>query len=303
MLTTILEAVGHTPLLHLSHLDAGLPGNVWIKLENRNPGGSIKDRVAFHLLRCALCDGSVQPGGTVIEATSGNMGIGIALAARALGLKAVLTMPSSMSVERRKLIAAFGAEVLLSPAEKGMNGAIELSQQVAAERNGFIVGQFTNPRAIEAHYTTTGPEIFEDMGQKANCLVAGVGSGSSISGTGRFLKERIPGFKVVAVEPALSPVISGGKPGLHPIQGIGAGFIPSILDVKLLDEVILADGDDAMDTARRLMSIEGVSAGITSGANVSAALAIAARPEMQDKNIITFACDTSERYMSTALYA
>lgn len=302
MLDNVLDAVGNTPLLHLAGLDAGLPGKVYVKLENRNPGGSIKDRVALHLLRSALCDGSVAPGGTVLEATSGNMGIGIALAARAMGLKAVLCMPETMSVERRKLMQGFGAEVVLTPGNEGMKGAIEASKRLAAERGGYIVGQFTNPRAVEAHYTTTGPEIYAQTGGRVDCLVAGVGSGSSLSGTGRFLKERVKGFRVVAVEPALSPVLSGGKPGPHPIQGIGAGFVPDILDVKLLDEILTMEGDEAMAMARRLMGECGVSCGITSGCNVAAALKLAARPEMEGRRIVTFICDTGERYLSTALF-
>lgn len=302
MYDNILQAVGNTPILRLAHLDKGLPGSVWIKLENRNPGGSIKDRVARHLIRSALCDGSVKPGGTVVEATSGNMGIGIALVSRAMGLKAVLTMPESMSIERRKLIAAFGAEVVLTPAAKGMSGAVAESKKIAQERGGFIVGQFTNPRALEAHYTTTGPEILEATGGRIDVLLAGVGSGSSLCGAGRFLKERIPGVRLIAVEPALSPVLSGGKSGSHPIQGIGAGFIPEIVDVRLFDEILTVEGDEAIATARRLLAVEGVSAGISTGANVCMALKVAARPEMEGRRIVTFACDTGERYLSTALF-
>lgn len=303
MLNSVLEGVGNTPLLHLAALDADLPGNVFVKLESRNPGGSIKDRVALHLIRCALCDGTLKPGSTVLEATSGNMGIGIALAARAMGLKAVLTMSETMSVERRKLIAGFGAEVVLTPGAKGMKGSLDTAYELAKERGGMVLGQFTNLRAREAHYISTGPEIYRQLDGQADVLVAGVGSGSSLSGTGRFLKERIKGFRVVAVEPSASPVISGGKAGPHAIQGIGAGFIPDTLDVNLLDEVMTMDNDDAIGMAKKLISEQGVLCGISSGCNVAAALRIAARPEMKGKNIVTFICDTGERYLSTALYA
>ena len=302
MYDSILQAIGNTPLLRLSHLDKGLPGRVWVKLENRNPGGSIKDRVALHLLRSALATGKVKPGGVVCEGTSGNMGIGISLVARALGLKPVIAMPESMSIERRKIMQAFGAELILTPGPAGMAGAVAAAEQVVAERGGYLVGQFTNPLALEAHYTTTGPEIYEATGGRAAVLLAGVGSGSSLCGAGRYLKERIPGFRMIAVEPALSPVLSGGKPASHPIQGIGANFIPAIVDLSLIDEILQADGDEAMDFARRMITIEGVSCGISSGSNVAMALKVAARPESEGKDIITFVTDTGERYLSTALF-
>ena len=301
MITSALQAIGNTPLLRLG-LSEGLPGTVWLKLENKNPGGSIKDRVALYLLEKALASGDVTPGGTVVEATSGNMGIGLALVAALRGLKCVLTMPESMSVERRNLLKALGAELVLTPAAEGMTGAVARSKEIATERGGYIPGQFTNPLAVEAHYTTTGPEIFEACKGKMDVLVAGVGSGSSLTGTGRYLKEHIPGFRVVAMEPAASPVISGGKGAPHPIQGIGAGFIPEILDRDLLDEVVTVEGDNAMTMARRLMREEGVLAGISTGANVHAALGLAAREEMRGKHIVTFACDSGERYMSTPLF-
>lgn len=300
MLTHILQAIGNTPLLRLD-LSAELPGTVWLKLENRNPGGSIKDRVAFHLINDALAEGLVEPGGLLVEATSGNMGIGMALVAAVRGLRCLLTMPDSMSVERRALLAALGAEVVLTPAAQGMAGARAAAERMAAEQNGYILGQFTNPQAVQAHYKTTGPEIYKDSVGKMDVLVAGVGSGSSLTGVGRFLKERIPGFKVIAVEPEASPVLSGGTPGPHPIQGIGAGFVPDILDRSLVDEIVRMDGTASLETARLLMR-HGVVAGISTGANVRAALDVAARPDMRDKNIVTFACDTGERYMSTALF-
>lgn len=300
MLTNILQAIGNTPMLRLD-LSKDMPGTVWLKLENRNPGGSIKDRVAFHLIENALQWGELEPGGLVVEATSGNMGIGIALVSAVRGLRCVLAMPESMSLERRNLLRGLGAELVLTPAARGMTGAVEEARCIAEEQGGFIPGQFTNPEAVQAHYKTTGPEIYSDSVGKMDVLVAGVGSGSSITGVGRFLKERIPGFRVIAVEPAASPVISGGAASPHLIQGIGAGFIPAILDRSLLDEILLADGEEALDTARLLMR-QGIVAGISTGANVRAALQVAARQEMAGKNIVTFACDTGERYMSTRLF-
>ena len=299
MLTNILQSIGRTPLLRLNALGADLPGTVWLKLENRNPGGSIKDRVAFHVIDKTMEWGDIEAGGTIVEATSGNLGIGIALVAAVRGLHCVLTMPDSMSVERRNLLHALGAELVLTPAAEGMKGAIKVAEKLAEERNGLLFGQFSNPLAVEAHYLTTGPEILADSVGHMDVLVAGVGSGSSITGTGRFLKENIPGFKVMAVEPAESPVLSGGQAGQHGIQGIGANFVPSILDRSLLDEIIQVP---TAATARRLMRLQGVCAGISTGANVLAALSVAARPEMQGKNIVTFACDTGERYMSTPLF-
>lgn len=302
MLTNILQSIGRTPLLRLNALGADLPGTVWLKLENRNPGGSIKDRVAFHVIDKTMEWGDIEAGGTIVEATSGNLGIGIALVAAVRGLHCVLTMPDSMSVERRNLLHALGAELVLTPAAEGMKGAIKVAEKLAEERNGLLFGQFSNPLAVEAHYLTTGPEILADSVGHMDVLVAGVGSGSSITGTGRFLKENIPGFKVMAVEPAESPVLSGGQAGQHGIQGIGANFVPSILDRSLLDEIIQVPTAEAMAMARRLMRLQGVCAGISTGANVLAALSVAARPEMQGKNIVTFACDTGERYMSTPLF-
>ena len=300
MLTNILQSIGRTPLLRLNALGADLPGTVWLKLENRNPGGSIKDRVAFHVIDKTMERGDIEAGGTIVEATSGNLGIALVAAVR--GLHCVLTMPDSMSVERRNLLHALGAELVLTPAAEGMKGAIKVAEKLAEERNGLLFGQFSNPLAVEAHYLTTGPEILADSVGHMDVLVAGVGSGSSITGTGRFLKENIPGFKVMAVEPAESPVLSGGQAGQHGIQGIGANFVPSILDRSLLDEIIQVPTAEAMATARRLMRLQGVCAGISTGANVLAALSVAARPEMQGKNIVTFACDTGERYMSTPLF-
>ena len=255
--------------------------------------------MAFHVIDKTMEWGDIEAGGTIVEATSGNLGIGIALVAAVRGLHCVLTMPDSMSVERRNLLHALGAELVLTPAAEGMKGAIRVAEALAEERNGLLFGQFSNPLAVEAHYLTTGPEILADSVGHVDVLVAG---GSSITGTGRFLKENIPGFKVMAVEPAESPVLSGGQAGQHGIQGIGANFVPAILDRGLLDEIIQVPTAEAMTTARRLMRLQGVCAGISTGANVLAALSVAARPEMRGKNIVTFACDTGERYMSTPLF-
>lgn len=302
MKTSILQTIGRTPLLRLK-LSQELPGTVWLKLENRNPGGSIKDRVAFHCVERALVRGDVRPGGLVVEATSGNMGIGLALVCAMRGLKCALTMPESMSRERRALLRGYGAELTLTPAAGGMTAAVKAARDLAAARGGWLVNQFGNRDAVAVHYETTGPEIWHDSAGRMDVLVAGVGSGSSLTGAGRYLKESIAGFRVMAVEPAASPVLSGGAPGPHAIQGIGAGFVPDILDRSLIDEVLLADADEAVATARRLMATDGVCAGISTGANVAAALAVAARPEMAGKNIVTFACDTGERYLSTPLFA
>ncbi len=303
MLTSILDAIGNTPLLELKNSGKGLPGTVLLKLENRNPGGSIKDRVAAHLLKEALKDGSLEPGGTIIEATSGNMGIGLALAARALGLKCLLTMPESMSIERRKLLAAFGAELVLTPAAEGMKGAVDRAAALAAEGKGLLIGQFANPKTPDAHYLYTGPEIFTQTDGRVDYVVSGVGSGSTIMGCGRYLKEKKPAVRLIAVEPAESCVISGGTPAPHGIQGIGAGFIPAIFDPAFMDEVHTVSTQQAIETARSLLRSEGVNAGITTGANVAVALAIASRKEAEGKLIVTFACDTGERYLSTALFA
>jgi cysteine synthase A len=241
-------------------------------------------------------------GGTVVEATSGNMGIGLALVAALRGLKCVLTMPDSMSVERRSLLKALGAELVLTPAAGGMSAAVAESKKIAAERGGWIPGQFTNPLAVQAHYENTGPEIYKDCGGRMDAIVSAVGSGSTLMGAGRYLKEHIPGFRMIAVEPKDSPVLSGGRPGAHVIQGIGAGFVPAIVDASLIDEILTADGEAAFSMARRLMKSDGVVAGISTGANVMAALEVAGREEMRGKNVVTFACDTGERYMSTALF-
>lgn len=301
MSKALLSSIGHTPLVALK-MSEGLPARVLVKLENRNPGGSIKDRVAVYLLEQAMHHGQLKPGCPVVEATSGNMGIGLALVCAVYGIPCILTMPESMSLERRRLLQGLGAELVLTPKEGGMKACVQRSQAIAAERHGYIPGQFTNPLAVEAHYTSTGPEIDEACQGCVDMLIAGVGSGSSLSGTGRFLKERTQ-CQVVAVEPEKSCVLSGGKAGLHGIQGIGAGFVPEVLDRGLLDDIVLMADDEAIGMARRLMREEGILAGISSGANVAAAMRMAKREEMRGKTIVTFICDCGERYLSTALFS
>lgn len=303
MLTTLLQSIGRTPLLRLSRLSAGLPGILLLKLENQNPGGSIKDRAAFYILDRAMQRGELAAGGTVVEATSGNMGIGLALVCAVRGLRCVLTMPESMSMERRSLLAALGAELALTPAEGGMAAAVAKAESIAEERKAFQPRQFANADAIEAHYATTGPEILHDNNGVIDALVAGVGSGATLSGTGLYLKGLLPDCRVIAVEPAESPVLSGGAPGRHGIQGIGAGFVPRNLKRELVDEIMTVTTEEAYAAARRLMAAEGVCAGISTGANIAASLRLAARPEMEGRHIVTFACDTGERYMSTGLFS
>ena len=302
MFSSILDAIGNTPLLKLSKTGGGTHATILLKLENRNPGGSVKDRVAVHLLREALKDGKIAPGDAVIEGTSGNMGIGLALAAKSLGLRCLLAMPESMSLERRKLLKALGAELVLTPARDGMKAAVATAEKMAAEGKGLLIGQFVNPKAPDAHYQTTGPEIWTETQGRVDLFVSGVGSGSTLMGVGRYLREHNKSVRLVAVEPEESPVLSGGAPAPHGIQGIGAGFVPGIYDAAIVDEIFRVTAPKAMETSRRLFLEEGVSCGISTGANVAAALEIAKRPENAGKTIVTLACDTGERYLSTALF-
>lgn len=302
MLASILQSIGRTPLLRLN-LSRDLPGTVWLKLENCNPGGSVKDRTAFNCIQRAQTRGDLKKGGSMVAPTSGNMGIGMAMLAAAKGFGCILTMPESMSRERRQLLRGYGAELFLTPAAEGMAGAVREARRIAKERGAWLLDQFSNKDMVSAHYETTGPEIFYDSSGKMDVLVAGVGTGATLTGTGLYLKESIPGFRVIAVEPEDSPVLSGGQPGSHVIQGIGAGFVPDLLDRSLLDEIILANGREAIDMARKLMSTDAVCAGISTGANVAAALAVARRPEMEGADIVTFACDTGERYLSMNLFS
>lgn len=308
---TVDETIGSTPLVRLNALSAGLAATVAVKLESRNPGGSVKDRVGLAMIDDAEARGLIERGRSIlIEPTSGNTGIALAMIGAARGYRVILTMPDSMSVERRKLLAAFGAELVLTPRADGMRGAVEAADRLAAEtEGGFVARQFDNPANPATHYATTGPEIAEALGQDAlGAVVAGVGTGGTITGVGRFVRDRYPNALVVAVEPAESPIITqklAGQeitPGPHGIQGIGANFIPTVLDLSVLSEVQLVDTPEAIATARSLAAREGLFVGISSGANVAAALRLAARPELAGTMIVTFAPSTGERYLSTPLW-
>ncbi len=299
----MLDLIGSTPLVFLNKLSAELPGRVVAKLENRNPCFSVKDRIGLNMIRRAEEDGQLKPGATIIEPTSGNTGIGLAFVCAVRGYKLVLTMPESMSLERRTLLKGAGAEVVLTPAAQGMKGAIEKAHALVESTPGaFMPSQFTNPANPEIHRLTTGPEIWNDTDGKVATFVAGVGTGGTVSGVGAALKEYNKSIHVVAVEPAASPVLSGGQAGPHPIQGIGAGFIPDVLDRSVIDEVLTVEGKDAITTAQQLFQQEGILCGISSGANAYAALQVAARSEMKDKLIVFIVCDTGERYLSTDLF-
>lgn len=307
MYTSIDQLIGHTPLLELSHIEKaeGLRARVLAKLESFNPGGSAKDRIARAMLDAAEEAGVLTPGeGTVIEPTSGNTGIGLAMVAAARGYRAVIVMPDTMSIERRRLVAAYGAEVVLTPGAKGMAGAIERANELARSiPQSIVAGQFDNPANPNAHRTTTGPEIWEDTDGNVDILVAGVGTGGTITGAGSYLKEKNPALKVVAVEPQASPVLSGGTAGPHKIQGIGAGFVPQVLDTAIYDEIVTVSAEDAFATGRMLGAREGVLAGISSGAALWAALEEAKKPENEGKTIVVMLVDTGERYLSTDLFA
>ena len=303
--TSVEQLIGGTPLLELCRTEQALElgARLLVKLEKCSPGGSVKDRIALQMIHDAEEQGLLKAGATIIEATSGSTGIGLACIGAARGYRTIIVMPDSMSVERQRLMRAYGAEVVLTPGAEGMAGSVRKAEELARTIPGsFIPAQFDNPSNPAAHLATTGPEIWEDTGGAVDIFVAGVGTGGTITGAGRYLKSKKPGLRVVAVEPEASPLLSGGKAGPHPLQGIGANFVPSILDRSLLDEIIQVPTAEAMATARRLMRLQGVCAGISTGANVLAALSVAARPEMQGKNIVTFACDTGERYMSTPLF-
>ena len=302
---SIDELIGKTPLLELTHLEElfSLKGRIFAKLEFLNPGGSIKDRAAKNMLDDAEEKGILKKGSVIIEPTSGNTGIGLALVGTARGYRCLIVMPDSMSVERIKMMEALGAEVVLTDGAKGMAGAIEKANELAQTiPDSFIAGQFENPANAEAHMKTTGPEIFEDTDGKVDFLVSAIGTGGTITGTGRYLKEKLPFIKVVGVEPQSSPVLSKGISGKHAIQGIGAGFVPQVLDTEIYDEIICVSDDEAFETGRLMAQKEGVLCGISSGAAVYAALKLARREENTGKNIVVILPDTSGRYMSTALF-
>ncbi len=306
--TSIDQLIGKTPLIELTHLEAelGLRSRVLAKLESKNPGGSAKDRIALSMIEAAERDGRLRPheGYTIIEPTSGNTGVGLSMIAAARGYRAVIVMPETMSEERRRLMRAYGAELVLTPGAEGMAGAIHRAEKLAATTpKSIIAGQFENPANPAAHYATTGPEIWADTEGTVDVLVAGVGTGGTITGVGCYLKEQKPDVRVIAVEPDTSPVLEGGTAGPHKIQGIGAGFVPEALDTSVYDEIIPVAAEDAFATGRTLGRTEGILAGISSGAALWAALEVARRPEMAGKTIVVVLVDTGERYLSTELFA
>ena len=298
----ILELIGGTPILKINKLNK-TKANIYVKLESFNPYSSAKDRVGKAMIEKAERDGLLKPGGVIIEPTSGNTGIALAGAASVKGYRLILTMPETMSVERRMLLAALGAEIVLTEGAKGMSGAVAKAEELLKSTpNAFMPQQFKNNANSQIHYETTAREIYDDMDGKIDCFVSAVGTGGTITGVGRYLKEKINGVKVVAVEPALSPVLSGGKPAPHKIQGIGAGFVPEVLDVSLLNEIIRVPDEAAIETARELARKDGILVGISSGAAVWAAARIAERKENEGKQIVVLLPDTGERYLSTGIY-
>ena len=300
------QLIGHTPLLELSHIEKeyNLEATILAKLEYFNPAGSVKDRVAKAILDDAEQSGKLKAGSTIIEPTSGNTGIGLASVAAARGYKIIIVMPDSMSVERRQIIKAYGAELVLTEGAKGMKGAIAKAEELQKEiPDSFIAGQFVNPANPKAHFESTGPEIWEDTDGKVDIFVAGVGTGGTVTGTGKYLKSKNPSVKVVAVEPKSSAVLSTGVAGAHKIQGIGAGFVPEVLDTKIYDEIIPVENDDAFAVGKLIGKKEGVLVGISAGAAVWAAIELAKRPENKGKTIVALLPDTGDRYLSTALFA
>ena len=300
------QLIGHTPLLELTHIEQeeGLRARLLVKLEYFNPAGSVKDRIARAMIDDAEERGVLKPGSVIIEPTSGNTGIGLCAVAAARGYRIIIVMPETMSVERRQMMLAYGAELVLTEGAKGMKGAIAKAEELAASMdNAFIPGQFVNPANARAHVETTGPEIFEDTDGEVDVFVAGVGTGGTVTGVGRYLKSRKPGVKVVAVEPESSPVLSGGKPGPHKIQGIGAGFVPEVLDTGVYDEIVRVTNEDAFAEGRRIARREGVLVGISSGAALHAAIELAKRPENEGKTIVALLPDTGDRYLSTDMFA
>ncbi len=302
---SVSELIGRTPLLELCNLEKelNLKAKVFAKLEYFNPAGSVKDRVALHMIEDAENKGILKKGSVIIEPTSGNTGIGLTSVAASKGYRLIITMPETMSVERRKLIAAYGAELVLTDGSLGMSGAIQKAEELAKEiPNSIVAGQFVNPANPKAHFMTTGPEIWEDTDGKVDIFVAGVGTGGTITGTGEYLKSQNENIKIVGIEPCDSPVLSGGKAGPHPLQGIGAGFVPEILNTDILDEIATVSGDEAFESARLLATKEGVLVGISSGAALHTAIELAKKEENKDKNIVVLLPDLGDRYLSTDLF-
>ena len=300
----ITETIGNTPLVRLNRLTDGLPGEVLVKLEFFNPANSVKDRIGRAIIEAAEADGTLKPGGTIVEATSGNTGIALALVGAARGYKVVLTMPETMSLERRVTLRAYGAEIVLTPGSAGMQGAVDKANEIVAETEGAILArQFSNPANPAVHRATTAEEIWKDTDGAVDIFIAGFGTGGTVTGVGNVLKERKPSVEIYGVEPEASALLTTGKAGPHKIQGLGANFIPDILDRKVLDDVYTVSNEDAIETARKLASEEGILGGISTGANVYAALRLAALEENRGKTIVTVACDYGERYVSTVLFA
>lgn len=305
MYENITASIGHTPMVELSQITQKhqLHCRLFAKVESGNPGGSVKDRVALAMIEDAEAKGLLKENTHIIEPTSGNTGIGLCAVAAAKGYRTSIVMPESMSIERRQLMAAYGANVILSPASEGMSGAIRMAEQlVASEENVWMPGQFTNPANVSAHYRTTGPEIWQDTWGNVDIFIAGIGTGGTVTGAGRYLKERNPSIQIIGVEPAASPVLSGGKAGAHKIQGIGAGFVPPLLDQALLSEILPIYDEDAYAAARELAQNAGILAGISSGAALAAAIAVGKRPENSGKSIVILLPDSGERYLSTGLF-
>lgn len=302
----ISQTIGNTPLVRFRSIEKafGLEAKIYAKIESFNPAGSAKDRVALFMINDAEEKGLIQPGATIIEPTSGNTGIGLAAVGLSRGYKVILTMPETMSIERVNLLKAYGASVILTEGSKGMQGAVQKAEELAKEtENSFIPGQFDNPANPRAHYSTTGPEIYEALDGDADIFVAGVGTGGTITGVGRYLKEKNPDTSVVAIEPFSSPLLSEGKAGPHGLQGIGANFVPSILDTDIYDEIITVKEEDAYERGRLAASLEGFLVGITSGAAIHGAVTLALRPENKGKNIVAFLPDTGDRYLSTPMFS
>ncbi len=299
----ILDTIGSTPLVRLNGITEGLKAEVLVKLESFNPANSVKDRIGKAIIDAAEADGSLQPGGTIVEATSGNTGIALALVGAARGYNVVLTMPETMSNERRVMLRAYGAEIILTPGAAGMQGAVDKASEIVGEReNAILARQFENPANAKIHRETTAEEIWNDTDGKVDIFVAGFGTGGTVTGVGQVLKERKPEAKVYAVEPEASPLLTSGKAGPHKIQGIGANFIPEVLDRKVLDDVITVSNEDAVKFSRELAVKDGILGGISTGSNIKAALDLAALPENEGKTIVTVVCDYGERYVSTLLY-